>query len=150
MLCVLLVALAFFLPLQHNDLTIHRHKTITFTLFSIEAMMLRPPGRRTEKKLMHLVPKQEKAFVNNGYTRHALVNAMAAFTIAILMPTTGLCSAMGQVWPLVLMGGAVMAGTIFGLLLHKKLNHETVIQIPFTHVPNVPRTNIGHNVKKAA
>lgn len=99
---------------------------------------------------MHLVPKQEKAFVNNGYTRHALVNAMAAFTIAILMPTTGLCSAMGQVWPLVLMGAAVTAGTIFGLLLHKKLNHETVIQIPLTHVPNVPRTNIGHNVKKAA
>jgi len=99
---------------------------------------------------MHLVPKQENENANKGYTRHALLNAMAAFTLAIFMPTTGLCSAMGQVWPLALMGTTVTAGTIFGLLLHKKLNHETVVQIPFAHVPNVPRDNIGHNVKKAA
>lgn len=99
---------------------------------------------------MYLVPRQEKAIANTRYTRHALMNAMAAFTIAIFMPTTGLCSSMGQVWPLFLMGGVVTAGTIFGLLLHKKLNQEAVIQVPFTHVPNVPKNNMGHDVKKAA
>lgn len=110
-------------------------------------MTLRPPGR---KKLMYLVTKQENANADNSYARQALLHAMAVFTVAIFMPTMGLCSSMGQVWPLVLMGASVTAGTIFGLLLHNKLEHETVVQIPLTHVPNVPRNGMGHNLKKAA
>lgn len=99
---------------------------------------------------MKLVPKPKKANVDNSYAPQALLNAMAALTIAIFMPTMGLCSSMGQVWPLVLMGAVVTAGTIFGVVLHKKLDHETVVQIPFTYVPNVPQNGRVLNFKKAA
>jgi hypothetical protein len=102
------------------------------------------------EKLMNLVPKQEKANADNSYAPQALLNATAALTVAILMPTMGLCSSMGQVWHLVLMGAVVTVGTIFGLLLHKRLEQETVVQIPFTYRPNVPRNGRVLNFKKAA
>ena len=99
---------------------------------------------------MYLVRKQETANADNSYTRQALLNAMAALTVAILMPTIGLCNSMGQVWPLVLMSAVIAVGTIFGLLLHKKLEQATVVQIPFTYVPNVPRNGRVLNFKQAA
>lgn len=99
---------------------------------------------------MQLVTKQQQATVDNSYVRHALFSAMAVSVLTIFMPTVGLCKSMGQVWPLVLMAGVVTAGTILGLLLHKKLEHDEAVQTSFARVPNVPKNDMDRDFKKAA
>lgn len=144
-LCVLLVVPTL-LPFDFTRplLTTRCHKTIASELSSVEGKYL--DHRET---IMQLV-KNQKANADNSYVLEALLTAMAVFTVVTLTPTMALCSAMRQVWPLVLMAAVVIAGTIFGLLLHKQFENDAVVQIPFSHVPNMPRNGAGHNFKKAA
>lgn len=99
---------------------------------------------------MYLVSNQHRTDTDRGYAGRALLEAMLFNAVCIFLPTLALSSAMGQIWPLVLMAGVVTVGTILGILLHRKLDREAAVEIPFAHVPSVPKNVVGFNFKKAA
>ena len=99
---------------------------------------------------MYLVKTQNTTNVSSSYKAEALLNFMTVAAFAIIAPAVALSNSMGHIWPTVLMATVVAAGTVLGLVIHEQPDRDTVVQIPFTHVPNVPRSGTGPNLKKAA